>query len=276
MATEQYTRVAWEAYPSSIFWMCSLACMGRWRELIERLPGLQADSEARGDLLEKTSLPVFTFAYVRWLLANEPETAAEKLERARVRLNEPGFIPQRFGICYGLGDVALYMQDTEQARRTVSQGWAELEKAMVLRLQPVRIFMLHLRARVSCASAAATADRQARRRFLDGAKADTRRIRKERTVWGNGISSLIEAGIAAEEHRLSDARTLLEAAEQACLLAGMDHFVAVARYRKASLLQGHARLDAERQAAVWFTAQDVVKPERIVEMLCPGSWNLQA
>jgi serine/threonine protein kinase len=273
MATEQYTRVAWEAYPSSIFWMCSLFCMGRWRELIERLPGLQADSRARGDLLEMTSLPIFTFAYVRWLLADEPEVALTELERARIRLNEPGFILHRFGVCYGLADVALYMQDTDQAQRSVTEGWSQLKDAMLLRLQPVRIFMMHARARVSCAAAAAATDPLTRRRLLAGARADAQRIRSERTGWGNALSSLIEAAIAAEEGRADDAIRFVELAEQGLLLAGMDHFVTVARYRKAHLLQSEARIAAQRQAAGWFAAQKVSNPGRIAHLLSPGSWH---
>jgi hypothetical protein len=53
----------------------------------------------------------------------------------------------------------------------------------------------------------------------------------------------------------------------------MDQFAAMARYRKAHLSEGDVRRDAERQAAVWFDAQKVVKPERIVQLLCPGSWH---
>jgi hypothetical protein len=144
---------------------------------------------------------------------------------------------------------------------------------MVLRLQPVRIFMLHLRARVACAKAAASSDELTRKRCLDQAMADARRICKERTEWGDGLGGLIQASVAAEERRLDDARMLLEKAEQACLGAGMDHFVAMARYRKAALLQGGARMEAERQAAVWFAEQNVAETERIAQMLCPGNWN---
>jgi eukaryotic-like serine/threonine-protein kinase len=272
IATEQYTRVAWEAYPSSIFWMCSLACMGRWRELMARLPGLEADSKARGDLLEKTSLPVFTFAYMRWLLKDDPEGASEVLRRAQERLDKPGFVPHRFGVYYGLAEVALYRQDPERAQRTVDQGWSELESAMALRLQPVRIFMLHLRARVACAAAAST-DSTARRLFLQEAKVDARRIRREKTEWGNGLSSLIEASAAAAEGKPNEARRLLESAEQACLRSGMNHFVAVARHCKAQLLQGAPRDAAEEQAAIWFSEQGVVRRDRMAQMLAPGNWN---
>jgi eukaryotic-like serine/threonine-protein kinase len=273
LATEQYTRVAWEAYPSSIFWMCSLACMGRWRELMARLPGLEAESNRRGDLLEKTSLPVFTFAYMRWLLADDPDSAEDELTRAKTRLDKPGFVPHRFGIYYGLADVALYRQKPDQAKRIADRGWSELEGAMVLRLQPVRIFMLHLRARVACAAAAAATESTARRSFLEKAKADARRIRREKTEWGNGISSLTEASVAAAEGRSDDARKLLETAEKALLQSGMDHFVAVVRHCKARLLQGTARDEAQRLADVWFSSQGVVRKERIAQMLCPGAWN---
>jgi len=273
MATEQYTRVAWEAYPSSIFWMCSLACMGRWREVIERLPGLEADSQARGDLLEMTSLPVLTFAYIRWLLSDQPEQAAAELEGTDARLREPGFVLHRFGICYGLTEVALYLDDIDGARKSIVKGWAQLETAMALRIQPVRILMLHLRARVACAAAAATQDKIRRGRILAEAMADARRIRKERTAWGNAVAGLIEAAVASEEHRVADGRLLLEASERDSVRAGMDQFAAMARYRKAHLSEGDVRRDAERQAAVWFDAQKVVKPERIVQLLCPGSWH---
>jgi len=272
MAAEHYTWVAWEVYPSSIFWMCSLACMGRWREVMDRLPGLQADSELRGDLLEMTSLPIFTFAYVRWLLSDEPERAVDELERARIRLNEPGFVPHRFGIFYGLADVALYMRQTDKARQAVLEGWAQLQTAMALRIQPVRILMLHMRARVACASAGAVGHKE-RSHFLNEARADARRIRKERTQWGDPLSDLIEAAIGAEEHRFQDARRFIEAAEKGCLRARMNQFVAAARYRKAQLLQGDARRETEQEAARWFTAQKVARPERIAHLLCPGNWQ---
>jgi hypothetical protein len=264
-ATEEYTRVAWEAYPSSIFWMCSLACMGHWRELLARLPGLEAESEARGDLLEKISLPVFTFAYVRWLMADEPQKASQELADARKRLDEPGFVPHRFGVCYGLADVALYLGDHPGARQTVIRGWKELKSASVLRLQPVRIFMLHLRARVTCAEAAEQRDGKARRELLSQARSDVRRIRNERTVWGDGIAFLIEASIAALEGRTSAARAALEQAETNCRSATMEQFAAVARYWR-------GKLDREPFLPPWFQAQHVKNPERLARMLCPGPW----
>ncbi len=273
MATEEFTRVAWEVYPSSIFWICSLACLGRWREVIERLPGLEADGPARGDLLEMTNLPVSTFAYVRWLLADKPGKAAEELERTAARLSEPGFIPHRFGICYGFTEVALYEGDVERARQAVTDGWEQLEAAMALRLEPVRILMLYLRARVACAAAASAKSEDARRRFLADALGDARRIRRQRTVWGNAIADLMEAGIRAEQHRTADAKRLLESSEEGSLRAGMQHLAAAARYRKAQLSAGDTRREAQRQAAIWLDSQRAQNPERLVEMLSPGNWQ---
>jgi hypothetical protein len=274
MATEQYTRVAWEAYPSSMFWICALACMGRWQEAVGRLPGLQADSESRGDLLEMTSLPVFTFAYIRWLLADQPDRAAEELENARARLSEPGFIPQRFGVCFGLTEVALYTLEAERAAQALAQGWAQLGDAMVLRIQPVRIFMLHLRARVACARAAARTEPQARKKFLSQALGDARRIRRERTVWGRGIANLIEAAVAAEERRFADASRLLQAGERDCREVGMQQFVCASRWLQSHMTgEGASSVNQER-AGGWFTEQKVSKPHRLVRMLCPGTWPL--
>ena len=220
-----------------------------------------------------TSLPVFTFAYIRWLLSDQPERAAAELERARARLDEPGFVPHRFGVCYGLTDVALYLEDTGRARSAVTQGWSELEAAMALRLQTVRIFMLHVSARVACAEAAGVQDNRRRSQHLGEALANVRKIRKERTDWGNAVADLVEASVAAEEMRLTDSLRLLESAESGCLRNGMDQFLAAARFRKAQLLPGEGRLEAERQAAAWFRAQKVVRPEAIVRLLSPGNWG---
>jgi hypothetical protein len=55
----------------------------------------------------------------------------------------------------------------------------------------------------------------------------------------------------------------------------MAHFAAAAQYRKAQLLEGDAREHALRQADVWFAAQRVARPERIVHLLSPGSRSLQ-
>jgi hypothetical protein len=276
LATEENTQVAWEAYPSSIFWMCSLACMGRWREVISKLHGLRREGEAQGSLLDLTSLPVLTFAYMRWLLDNRPEGAVKELEEARNRLVKPGFIPHRFGVWHGLADLGLYLQDPEWARRAVEDGWEQLEQAMTLRLQPVRILMLHVRARAACA-AAAVAGKSERTRLLEKAVGDARRIRKEGTVWGDGLSSLIEAGVAAGQGRFLDCLRLLNGAEHALLASRMDHFLAATRYRKAGLpdefLDRDARAAAAGLAKNWFLAQRVENPERLIQMLSPGCWT---
>jgi hypothetical protein len=155
----------------------------------------------------------------------------------------------------------------------MSYGWAQLKNAMVLQLEPVRILMLHLRGRVACAAAEAAPDPHSRRQFLVEAKRDARQIRKARTVWGDGLSDLLEASIAAEEHRFDDARKWIESAEQAFLEAGMGQFLAAARYRKAQFLRGEPRSEAMRQAAAWFDAQKTASHERIAYLLSPGSWD---
>lgn len=273
MAAEEFMRPAWEAYPTSIFWLCALVCMGRWKEVIELLPGLQADSAARGDLLEMASLPVFTFAYIRWLLADQPHQARAELESARLRLSEPGFVPHRFGVCYGLTDVALYTGDSAAARRAVEQGWAELEASMALRIQAVRIFMLHARARVALASAGGAASPRERTRFIEEARGFSRRIRREGTQWGNAITALIDASVAAAAGRLPAVLDRLGAAERAAAAANMQQFSAAARYRIAELISAGP---SPQPQVEWFQDQNARNPARLVRILCPGPWDTLA
>jgi tetratricopeptide (TPR) repeat protein len=258
LATEQYTRVAWEVYPSAMFWLCALACQGRWRTVIERLPALIKDGRARGDLLEVTNLPVLTFAYIRWLLSGEPQHAAGELDAAKEGLQETGFAMHRFGVWYGLTDTALYLGRRHEARQAVIEGWRDLEASMVLRVQSVRIMMLHLRARTACAVG-----------DTNSARSDAARIRKEKTAWGNALSHFILASAAASENNRAEAISRFRQAEQGFLDTGMRQFRAAAAYRRAELSSGEEKQAARAIAEAWFESEGVKNPERIVAMICP-------
>ena len=56
------------------------------------------------------------------------------------------------GVRFGLAETELYSGNGVSALRKVNDGWEELEKSSVLRIQSGRILMLHLRARCACAS----------------------------------------------------------------------------------------------------------------------------
>src|SRR5262249_62342064 len=82
----------------------------------------------------------------------------------------------------------------DSAWARVTSQWPALARSLYLRVQVVRIFMWHLRAR----SALAAAARSPRPKALwRAALRDARRIERERMPWALPLAQLVRAAVAA-------------------------------------------------------------------------------
>src|SRR5205814_39523 len=97
----------------------------------------------------------------------------------------------------------LYEGRAEAAHERILGAWARIEASNLLRLQFLRIFALRIRAGTALALAAARPGD--RRRLLELAEQDARKLEREGTTIADAAASLILAGAAAQRGRHGDA-----------------------------------------------------------------------
>src|SRR6185437_4942618 len=143
------------------FALWPLMFMGEVVEINRRLPRLLKEARERDDLYEETNLSLAIRTFVR-LAADEPERARRELAQVMEKWSHQGFHVQHMNRLFDEAQIDLYLGDSETAWRRLADAWPALEQSHLLRVQQIRILMLHLRAR--CALTASARRRYSRPR----------------------------------------------------------------------------------------------------------------
>jgi hypothetical protein len=263
---ERCTGVAWELDTAHSFNLWALFFLGEVGEIAHRLPTLLQEARERGDLYAATNLGTFV-GHVTWLADDDPEGAQRDLGEVMANWSRQGFHVQHLTGLMGQIQVDLYRGAADSAWARVTSQWPALARSLYLRVQVVRIFMWHLRAR----SALAAAVRSPRPGPLwQAARRDARRIEREGVAWARPWAELLRAGVAAGRGDRAGARNLLRAAESGCRAAGMGLFTAAVGYRLGQLLDGDAGRRCIADAVDWMAGQGIRNPARMVGLYAPG------
>jgi hypothetical protein len=204
------------------------------------------------------------------LAADDAERAAHEVEQAIARWSHRSFHVQHYNALWARASLALYGGRPAAAWHMLSAGWGGLRRSLLLRVQAARIEALHLRARSALATAAAEpADAE----VLGQAVRDLARIRRERTLWGDALALLLEAGLTATRGDRAGSLALLEHAEKACQSTDLGLYAAAARWRRGKQLGGPDGTALAGEAEAWMRGQTIVNPERMCLLLAPGCWT---
>ncbi len=277
---ERCTGVAWELDTAQSFALWSLFFLGEVGELRARLPVLLKEARERGDLYAATNLGTFV-GYLTWLAADDPEGARRDLGEVMGQWSQQGFHVQHLTGLMAQVQIDLYRGDGPAAWKRITGQWPALAGSLFLRVQVVRIFMLHLRARAALAAATSPPSGAARpesskgvEALLRAAEKDARRIERERMAWAEPLARLVRAGVAAARRDRQAAIGLLAAAVTGLEAADMGLFASAARRRHgqllAQLLAGEEGPILIGQADAWMTAQKIAHPARMAAMHAPG------
>ncbi len=106
--------------------------------------------------------------------------------------------------------------------------------------------------------------------MLQSALRDARRLEKERTPWVDGLGHLVTATVAHARGDDTRAIATLSEAERSFRGADMPMFAFAAQHRRGELLGGDEGASLVRAAGEAFTAQQIAKPERMLEIFAPG------
>ncbi len=261
--------VTWELDTAHTFNLWSVAHMGRFSEMVQRTPVLLKEAEDRGDLFAVTNLGTYMEPLVR-LAADDAEGGREACLTALGRWTQKGYHIQHITALMGQTFVDLYAGQGEAAWRRISEHWAELARSLFLRVHVTRSWMLHLRA---CSAIAAAAGSARPGPLLSAARADARRLKKERMPWCDALARLVEAcADAAEGNKVRAAEQLATCAKELDIL-DMGLLATAARRRLGGLLGGERGRGLVAAADAWMAKERIQNPARMTALCAPGAFQ---
>jgi hypothetical protein len=260
------TGVMWELSTAHRFALWPLMFLGEVAELRRRLPPLIKEARERNDLYAVTNLSLVVGTFVR-LADDEPERARREVRQVMGEWSQQGFHVQHMNRLCDEVQIALYQGEGIAAWERLTGHWPTLARSHLLRVQQVRVFLLHLRARAALAAAADAVDPAP---LWRAAERDARRLRRERIAWAEALGQLVRAGVAMGRHDADAARELLEDAVGRLETVGLRLHAAAARRRLGKQVPGSQGHRLVEQADAWMKSQNVRRPDRMTALLAPG------
>jgi eukaryotic-like serine/threonine-protein kinase len=260
------TGVWWEMDSSRILSLFSLFWSGDLAEIERRLPLVLADARERGDLYALVNHGTFTVPALR-LAAGEPEAAREEVVETMWRWSQQGFhIIHLDGMCR-LIDAELYSGEVCAAWERVARLVEASRGSMLLRVQFLRISVLHRHGCCALAAAGVAGDRGA---LLHAARKDARSIIREGTPYGGPMACYLRAGLAFARGDDERGLALLSEAVEGFEAVDMRLFAEATRRRLGEYLGGERGRALIVQADTWMASQGIRDPTRMAAAFAPG------
>jgi hypothetical protein len=272
---QNFTDAAWELATTHVFMLRPLFYTGDWRKLRAYLPELLQEAQNRGDLYAATGLRTRLY-YLLELANDDPETASSNLQEAIERWSQKSFYTQHYWETVGQIEVALYQGDGVKAHQLIQNRWPLLIQSLLLRVQFIKIEMLHLRANATLALANQTHNLS---ELLPLVQKGITKIEAEGCSWGNLLAQLLRAALESFQAP-QQAIIRLTAVIPALTAADMLLWAMAAQRRQAQLMQKWGEFQAgevlQQLTDQWFAQQQIQNPARLTAMLLPGNWPIDS
>ena len=262
---KERTGVTWEVNIAQNMAIWSLMYRGELGEVVRRVPPLLASARDTGNLYIATEL--CTRSNYAWLAAGDPDEGEREATESIDRWSHEGFHRQHYSALLARVQTALYRGKGGEAWRLFTEHEPSLRRSLITRLQVLRVETHYMRGRSALAMAAMNRDR---RRFLSIARAEARRIARERMPWSDPIALLLRAGVAYLDGNVAMSLRCLHDAVDRFEHADMNLYAAVARLRIGELQRDAAGRERQRAALAWMAAQSIKNPAGFTRMLAPG------
>lgn len=246
--------------------MWALYYLGRPDELRRHITLLTEDARARGDrhaiTAARTGLPSFA-----WLAEDDPDAVRQSCQTALKEWSSgSATYIQHYWAVFGQAQAELYDGNAQAAYDIAVAGWARLKKAMLLRLDTIRMGMAHLRARCAVAMAAQAANPKP---YLKEAEKFATMM-GDRTMHYKVAGSLMtRAGIASVSGDKASAIASLQEAEHICKKGSLALLHQASRRARGCLMGGSEGDQLVAEADDHMRRLGVVRPDRIAALLCP-------
>ena len=231
---EQCAGVVWELDTAHIFGLWTLFSMGRQRELRRRFQRLNGEARERGDryLAATTGTRIESLA---WLADDNVDEARARADEAVQNWSRQRFHLQHLNqLCAHL-DIDLYAGDGAAGWRRLCASRPALEASFLLRVQLLRIDILHSSGRCAVAAAAVADDP---RQMLRVAESYARQLDRQRVPWAAPHALSTRAGASMVRGDSVNARQRLIAAVDAFEAVSMGVYAAAARRHLGNLVGG--------------------------------------
>jgi serine/threonine protein kinase/tetratricopeptide (TPR) repeat protein len=262
----------YEVAGTQFFLTNTLAILGRLEECCRRIPAHLAEARERDDLFAAVNFRT-GFSNLVWLVADDPDSARRHLTEAMKSWSKRGFHVEHFYALLAGVNIALYVGDVAGASRLLEETLPAFNRSFFSRVQPGRLRLYTLRARVALARVrAGLGDREGDLRV---AETMARHLARGGTGWSVPTAEAFTAAVARARGRNEEAVALLERARARFEDLDLALDVAIADYALGHTRGGEEGQRRKEDARRWLASQTIRDPERFAGMLAPG-WDAQS
>jgi serine/threonine protein kinase/tetratricopeptide (TPR) repeat protein len=258
---EHSTDARWELDISQLVRTSALVCMGRIGTLIKLIPALLREAEERGDVYAARGLRTWRGNFV-WLALDRPADARRFLDDGEATGT---FHLHHYYELVSLLQIDMYEGRFHEVWTQLRRRWRQIDRAMLLRIQSLRIELRFMLARAALGSLA----QGSRTDKLRVAAAAAKALDKEGADWATALAHLVRAGLAravGEQHDAIDALRLSIPALDGC---DMALHAAVARRRLGEHIAGTEGASLIAECDEFLANEGVVAPDKIIALTLP-------
>jgi tetratricopeptide (TPR) repeat protein len=187
---DQCTGVAWEQDTAQVFGLWSLFYMGRFGELRSRYGSVFHEARERGDRYLMTTLGT-QVGTLLMLADDEPQAASKTLDEIMSRWTHEGFTVQHHNEFFARQLIDMYEGRVNSALDRFHVAEPRYRRALLLRIQHIRVDLMQFKAR--CYLAEAAREPSKREAWLSRVAGCVRRLRREHMPWSDALASFFAA-----------------------------------------------------------------------------------
>jgi eukaryotic-like serine/threonine-protein kinase len=243
---------AWELDQCNAFAYWSCYYLGDLPELARRQAVLLGVARDRGARLAESQLTAFGGPFV-WLANDDPASAWEAVARVSAYWERVEYQVYHYTLLTARSQILLYEGRAAEALAEVEGEWSSVDRALLLHVELVRVYMLFLRARCALANGA-----------IRKAAQDCRALERMQVPFAAACGRQIAAALAWRAGERETAHTLLDDAVLKFEETGFLFFARSAAWRREQLFG-----DGTRESE-WMVAQGIRNPNAMADVNAPG------
>jgi hypothetical protein len=206
----------------------------------------------RGARLAESQLTAFGGPFV-WLANDDPASAWEAVNRVNAYWEQVEYQVYHYTLLTARSQILLYQGRAFEALAEVEREWSSVDRALLLHVELVKVYMLFLRARCALATGA-----------THKAAQDCRALERMQVPFALACGRQIAAALAWQAGERETASTLLDRTVREFEDAGFIFFARSAAWRREQVFGGGTR------ESEWMAAQGIRNPSAMADVNAPG------
>ncbi len=263
----QCSGVPWELASARLFGSWSRYRLGEIASLVDRVPALEREAAERGDLYGRLAMTLGCPRIAMTLVTDDPLAQRAIAEAAIASWPGDWYQVQHYWADYSLLNIDLYANQPEVGWARIHKTWPLLEKALLLRVEEVKIYMSEVKARLALALAMRS---NRPRPYLAVVESVARYLdRRTGIPWCGAMAKLLRAQVATLEGNPGRTIELLTHARAAFEISGLAGYEMVIRMRIGLLVGGATGADEVAAAQTWAHTERVANLTGLTRLLAP-------